>query len=80
MRKQMLKFNRLAMRAIMLMLAFSPLMACTSLSNQTPTTDMIIKVDCVNWKTISYSAPPDSDATVRQIIDNNAAHKEACGD
>jgi hypothetical protein len=32
----------------------------------------------VNWKIIHYTAPPDSDATVEQIRQNNAAQRAAC--
>ena len=81
----MLKFKRQMLRAMLWLTAFSPLMGCANTNNPTPTTaaipnvQVVVKPDCVNWATITYSAPPDSDATVRQIIKNNERRKEACG-
>lgn len=53
--------------------------ACESSRQQTPITETTIKPDCVNWKTLSYSAKSDSAETVREIIASNAARKAACG-
>jgi hypothetical protein len=58
--------------------AFSSLVACAPLNNQTQTIATTISPVCLVWKTVSYSAKDDSDITVRQIIANNAARAKVC--
>ena len=61
-------------------LSLVPLIAaasCATTKPAIPTT--VTTADCVNWKTISYSAKSDSEETVRQIIEQNARRKAVCG-
>lgn len=53
--------------------------ACATMQQATPTTGTTdARIDCVNWKTLSYSLKNDSPETVREIIENNARRAVAC--
>ena len=61
-------------------LSLAPLITVASCATTKPTIPTTVTTaDCVNWKTISYSAKSDSEETVRQIIEQNARRKAVCG-
>jgi hypothetical protein len=63
---------------VMSLLALSIVMtSCASTNKAIPTT--VTTVECLNWKTLSYSGKSDSTETIREIIESNARRAAVCG-
>ena len=68
--------RRLAMLAMLSTGGLVGMVGCESMKPATPIIET--KVDCVNWKVITYSGRKDTPETVKQIIESNARRAAVC--